>query len=303
MAKIDIEKKQTSLSMVERVRSIVIRQLDEIHSILPCLEKTKSLLFPGKMLRTKMAARLSMHRPELDTEIVDYYCAATELIHTASLCHDDVIDSSLIRRAAPTLWRQTGQSAAILIGDLLICRAIDLILSSDENIKYLKSFIDKSNETCAAEAKQELMQRGRFINKHACISIARGKTGSFFSFIGYICGGDDLPFSLALEEAGYRIGTAYQLSDDVIDIYGREYLSGKTLGTDTARGKFTLANSNSDADIRVCITQLYQSALGVLNDWPFAREALNEFYIKDLQPELEKQKLDISVKKIFGKDF
>jgi octaprenyl-diphosphate synthase len=303
MARIDIEKKQTSLSMVERVRSIVIRQLDEIQSILPCLEQTKSLLFPSKMLRTKMAARLLMNRSGLDAEIVECYCAATELIHTASLCHDDVIDSSLIRRAAPTLWRRTGQSAAILIGDLLICRAIDLILSSDENIKYLKNFIDKSNETCAAEAKQELIQRGRVIDKHTCISIARGKTGSFFSFIGYICGGDDLPFSLALEEAGYRIGTAYQLSDDLIDIYGRECLSGKTLGTDTARGKFTMANSNSNSDIRVCITKLYQSALEILDDWPFAREALNEFYIKDLQPELEKQQLGISIKKFFSKDF
>ena len=303
MTQINFEKKQTSISMVERVRSIVIHQIGKVQSILPRLVQIESLLSPSKMLRTKMAARLTKNHFELNPKTVEYYCAATELVHTASLCHDDVIDASLIRRAAPTLWRRTGQSAAILIGDLLLCQGIDLVLSLEESDKYLKNFIFKAKETCAAEAEQELIRRGRVLDKHTCISLARRKTGSFFSFIGYLCGGDNLQFSLALEEAGYRIGTAYQLADDLIDIYGQEHLSGKTLGTDTARGKFTMADANSDSDIRVCISKLCQSALDILNDWPFAREALDEFYMRDLQPVLDKQKLGISIKSFFNKDF
>lgn len=298
MSRTDIEKKQASVPMMERVRLIAAGQITEVQAALPGLKQTAPLLLPGKMFRTKMAARLSGSHFNSNPETVDYYCAATELIHTASLYHDDVIDASLIRRAAPTLWQRTGQSAAILIGDLLICQAIDLVISLKDNQKYLKKFILKAKETCAAEAEQELIQRGRVLDRQTCISLARRKTGSFFSFIGYLCAGENSQLSLALEEAGYKIGTVYQLADDLIDVCGGEQLSGKTLGTDTARGKFTLAYPDSDSDVRACICQLCQSALDLLNDWPFARDALEAFCAKDLQPVFDKQELGINITNI-----
>ncbi len=247
------------------------------------------VMMPGKMLRTRLVGRLCAGgRSSVDRTILQAACAATELVHTASLCHDDVVDNSLIRRSLPTLWRTVGSSGAILIGDLLLCEAMTLLMETGGG-RLARGFLTKVTEVVEAEAQQELLYRGKEVDVETCVRLARGKTGPLFAFVAGTCGGEDKALCGLLEEAGYRIGTAYQLADDLVDILGTECTAGKTLGTDLIRGKFTLPHID-DAGRRVAresIGELCISAVELLDGYPKAREGVVEFLRHDLCPIME----------------
>ncbi len=281
---------------VYQVKHLIAEHIDKMTSFYWCTVNTESLM-PGKMLRTRLAAQLAacdaMHS-NIDTLVSA--CIATELVHTASLCHDDVIDNGVIRRGLPTIWRITGPSSAILIGDMLLCEAIDVLQNTADG-RYVSSFVAKVRETCIAEIEQEITLRGERPNEHTCIRIARGKTGPLFAFIGLVYGGDDSALSSALENAGYHIGTAYQLADDLIDIVGDENLSGKTLGSDSKRGKYTFPQSSVTARsvIHEMISEQCLSALNCLSEWPHIQNGLEKFLEIDLQGAFDKINTEIEV--------
>ena len=242
-------------------------------------------LAPGKMLRTRFAMRLL--GDEVNDEMaaaIERLCAAVEIVHTASLCHDDVIDNALIRRGLPALWRTSGASGAIIIGDLLLCAAMDLLFEVPRD-GCVKRFVGKVSEVCAAEAEQEIALRGRSLDRKTCLRLARGKTGPLFAFLGWGCGGENSALACALEEVGYLIGTAYQVADDYLDAYGDESSSGKTLGTDAQRKKFTFARITGIDAYKTGETlhDLCDTSLKRLNDWPQIRERLASFLAYDLQ--------------------
>ncbi len=242
-------------------------------------------LLPGKMLRSRLAARLfAGGGPSLGRPTLERLCAATEMVHTASLLHDDVMDNGLMRRALPTLWTQTSASASILIGDVLLCKAMDLLAATAAG-RFTRKFVSKVREVCAAEAEQEIFLRGKPVNRDTCLRLARQKTGPFFAFSGFISGGDDEKLACALEEVGYRIGTAYQVFDDLVDVCGSEDVARKTLGTDVARRKYTLPQDPEGGigDAMECVAELRDSAVGLLADYPRARRSVETFLQRDLE--------------------
>lgn len=259
-----------------------------LESALAGLAEHAEGLKPGKMLRTRLAARMfESGAVKIASDTLHAVCAATELAHTASLCHDDVVDNALIRRSMPTLWQSAGPSGAILIGDLLLCEAINLIMAADDG-RFLPAYVAKVQEVVVAEAEQELTWRGRRPDEATSLRLARGKTGALFAFAAMCCGGDDSVLTAALEEVGYRIGTAYQLADDLLDVIGDDSAAGKTLGTDEQREKFTLALSGEQG-VRVTADQighLCNSSGELLIDFPEAHKGLRAFLLKDLQPVL-----------------
>ena len=278
---------QESDRFVEAVRSLVARRLGEAASLVDQVSDVVSLL-PGKMLRTRLIARLTACGLDGVCEATLWNaCAATEIVHTASLCHDDVIDNGMMRRGRPTLWQVTSPSGAVLVGDLLLCEAMKLLVEA-EGGKYLPDFVEKVMEVIEAEAEQELLWRGRSIDSDTCVRLARGKTGPLFAFAARICAGADQTLASALEEAGYRIGTAYQLADDVLDLVGSEEAAGKTLGTDRARGKLTLPRAGGDGcdGAQRLIGQLCRSALQRVAAYPKIRSGLEKFLSDDLEPTL-----------------
>ena len=247
-------------------------------------------LLSGKMLRSRLAGRLALAvAPAGRAEEIQRAAAAVELVHTASLCHDDVIDNALLRRAQPTLWRMIGASGAVLIGDLLLCEAVGLLLEA-RRLPLIRAFMDRVREVCFTEARQELQLRGQALDVDTCLALARGKTGALFAFAAEVCGGDDTPLGEALAEAGYCIGTAYQLGDDLLDVSGSEQAAGKTLGTDQQRSKFTLPQASADGRrlVRHHVDRLCRQAQAALAAWPEARMAVAEFLTEDLQPVLER---------------
>ena len=92
-------------------------------------EMLQSALTPGKMLRSRLAWALCPQEENLQEAVVAA-AAATELLHNATLFHDDVIDDATIRRARPALWQQIGANGAILLGDLFFCSALDILAKS-----------------------------------------------------------------------------------------------------------------------------------------------------------------------------
>ncbi|OGV73541.1 MAG: hypothetical protein A3K19_32265 [Lentisphaerae bacterium RIFOXYB12_FULL_65_16] len=264
-----------------------------VASLAPLLgeETDLSQLSPGKMLRTSMAARIfGASECHADRRILPSACAAVELVHTASLCHDDVIDNALIRRARPTLWRSTGPSTAILIGDILLCEAMHLI-TEVVGYRYVPTFLDKIGEVCRAEAEQELRFRGKAIPEETCLRLARSKTGPLFAFVGHVCGGENPALARALEEAGYRLGTAYQVADDLLDVASTEDKAGKTLGTDRQRGKHTLVQnaSVSRSDVIRRVRDMLSSAGECVSAWPTVQNGIEAFIALDFEPAIAKQ--------------
>ena len=258
------------------------------------LEATASLpladgltqLMPGKMLRTRLAARMvACGASGADRWTLERSCAAIELVHTASLCHDDVIDNSFLRRARPTLWRRQSASVAILVGDLLFCKAMEILAGTPRG-RYMSAFVSKVREVCATEAEHEISFRGGRLARSTCLRLARGKTGPLFAFVGLVSGGDEKDLSAAVEEAGYRIGTAYQIFDDLVDIVGDEREAKKTLGTDAVRRKFTIPQSPEDGQGTAidCVGSLCRSAVECVSGWPRARTGIEMYLEHDLGP-------------------
>lgn len=239
----------------------------------------------GKMLRTRLACRLLATNPSEELlHTVHNCCLATELVHAASLYHDDVIDGASLRRGAPTMWRRTGANGSVLIGDLLLCGALSFIGRLQDSSR-LTEFVAAVHETCAAEIEQELVHRGSTLTTDQCLAIARGKTGPLFGFVASSCDDGRPGLREALREAGYAIGTAYQLADDLADEEGNEQAIGKSLGTDRLRRKYTLAHGADHAGARVSahIQDLCGEALRHVEQWPEIRAGLRRFVDADLR--------------------
>jgi len=232
---------------------------------------------PGKMLRTRLAYVL-LPAGSADLQMVTCACAATELIHTATLYHDDVVDGANLRRGQPPLWKQVGATGAILLGDLYFSTAVDLLLSVG-SLSTVTSFVRKVREVCAVEAAHELLLRGKTVDIQTSIRIARGKTGALFAFSAECCGGSDPALAATLAEVGYLVGTAYQIADDLVDECGSEAEAGKTLGTDRKRRKYTLAQApgSTEADVLAQIGKLGRQALDLLADKPAVAASLRQY--------------------------
>jgi len=150
---------------------------------------------------------------------------------------------------------------------------------------------------CAAEAEQDLELRGKQLDERTCLRLARGKTAPLFAFVAQVCGDDNDGLASALEEAGYRIGAAYQFADDLLDVAGDDVVAGKTLGTDAKRRKFTLpqASEQGRRSAQDHVHSLCISAMECSGEWPEARKAPAQFFSPDLQPVFDRYELQLRI--------
>ncbi|NOZ23855.1 MAG: polyprenyl synthetase family protein [Planctomycetes bacterium] len=167
---------------------------------------------------------------------------ALELLHAASLAHDDVIDSAGLRRKSATIRSRWGDTIAVLYGDFLLARAFSIltctpIAAARELAPPLVS------QVVEGEAMQYHARYNLDLSREAYIEIVRKKTAALFAAaaqIGGTAAGADETASSALLDYGFRFGVAYQILDDVLDLIGSKAKTGKTVGTDLASGRFTL---------------------------------------------------------------
>ncbi|MBX3249839.1 MAG: polyprenyl synthetase family protein [Myxococcales bacterium] len=166
---------------------------------------------------------------------------AVELVHCATLLHDDVVDLGEQRRGAPAARMLYGNAASIFAGDWLLVHALQRVRAAGVP-GALERLLDIIDEMIAAEAIQ-LEHRGRVDTSEASyFKIVEGKTAALFrwaTFAGARAGGLDGPSADALERYGLHLGNAFQLVDDLLDYAGEEEKTGKALFADLREGKMT----------------------------------------------------------------
>lgn len=273
-------------SALERMRRMVLSRLCTT-ALARVPGEMESIIGGGKMLRARLTLRLgpAMSIPPEQAERV---AAAVELVHAASLLHDDVIDGGEIRRGLPTFWRQHGTRAAILAGDLLLCQAYDLVREPFGPPRTARAMVDLTHEMCETEIEQELLLRGARATHEEAVRLARGKTGSLFAFAACGMNADEDGLAAALRKAGYLAGTAYQISDDILDISGNALASGKSLGSDARRGKVTAASVGAKEAtwFLAWIERARVESAALLKDWPAVSEAWHTYWTRDLGPSM-----------------
>ncbi len=286
----------THEGFVRSVERLVRERINEAVTPVAGAEVAEAL-GPGKMLRTRLAARLvTCGAAPADVERCRLLCAATEIAHTATLCHDDIIDNAFLRRRRPALWRSIGANAAVLAGDLLLCASYALVAQTGDPA-CVAGFARKLSEVCSAEAEEELGVPVDVRDAETCLRLARGTTGPLFAVVARAAAEPEGTLPDALEEAGYLIGTAYQLADDLLDVVGDPDQAGKTLRRDALRGKATLpgVSEHGRRETRARVRALCLQALQTLNSWPSARRAVRTFLSEDLQPVLDRHIRNMSL--------
>jgi octaprenyl-diphosphate synthase len=167
--------------------------------------------------------------------------AAVEMIHTATLVHDDVLDEAALRRHLPTVNAGWGNKVSILLGDMLFTHAFHLTSTVDR--RACEIIGEATNRVCAGELRQ-VTERGNLnLGETDYHVIIGGKTAALTECCGRLgalfAGASDETVA-KLATFGRNLGLAFQIADDLLDLIGREDTAGKTLGTDLAQQKLTL---------------------------------------------------------------
>jgi len=168
---------------------------------------------------------------------------AVELVHSATLVHDDLIDGAQLRRGRPTVAAQAGREAAIATGDLLFSRAF-AELALNEDPEQLRVLSDASSALAAGELLQREDAYASDVAVERYLERCRLKTAALFEAAcrlgALLSAGGDASLADSLGEFARRIGLAFQLLDDVLDVSGPVQKTGKARGTDLLDGTVTL---------------------------------------------------------------
>ncbi len=167
--------------------------------------------------------------------------AVMEMIHTATLVHDDVLDESDLRRHAATFNAGWGNKVSILLGDMLFTHAFHLASTVDGRAAQITG--EATNRVCAGELRQ-VTERGNLeLTEADYFAVIDGKTAALTECcgrLGALYAGAPEEVVAKLASYGRSLGLAFQIADDVLDLVGTEDAAGKTLGTDLEQQKLTL---------------------------------------------------------------
>jgi octaprenyl-diphosphate synthase len=165
-----------------------------------------------------------------------------ELIHMATLVHDDIMDGANTRRMVPTANAKWGNALSVLLGDALFSHALTLATDFD-SIDVCRKVGLAAREVCQGEIMQTQRRFDLALSKADYFRIIEMKTGALFAAATGLAGklsGVSEDTEARLFSYGMKLGTAYQIYDDCLDLVGSEEVVGKTLRTDLAKGKLTL---------------------------------------------------------------
>jgi len=165
-----------------------------------------------------------------------------ELVHIASLVHDDIMDGADIRRGMPTAVAKWGSSLSVLLGDSLFAYALELATEFDDT-HVCRTIARASRDVCSGEILQTQRRFDLNLSVPDYLKMIEMKTAALFaaaSELGARLNNQPGSVQQALKDYGLKLGTAYQIYDDCLDLVGDEKTVGKTLRTDLARGKLTL---------------------------------------------------------------
>lgn len=179
--------------------------------------------------------------PEVRSDLIRV-AAVVEMVHLATLVHDDIMDSADLRRNRRTAAREYGTTAAVLIGDALFAHALHLA-THFPTTEVCAAVSESTRRVCAGEIVQTLRRRSANVSRADYQRIVELKTAELFRvscYLGARLAGTPDGYADAASKFGCHLGIAYQIYDDLADFFGEETRMGKTLGTDFLSGKLTL---------------------------------------------------------------
>ena len=165
-----------------------------------------------------------------------------ELIHAATLVHDDILDSADTRRGQPTANAKWGNALSVLLGDCLFSHALKLA-SGFRSSEMMRRMAEAASEVCSGEIIQTQRRFDLKLSVPDYYRIIEMKTGALFAVateLGAFLNEATPSVIAAMRTFGLKFGTAFQIYDDVLDLAGDESNAGKTLGSDLRKGKLTL---------------------------------------------------------------
>ena len=168
--------------------------------------------------------------------------AVIEMIHTATLLHDDVVDESDLRRGRKTANALYGNAASILVGDFFYSRVFQILVEVAD-MEIMRILAEASNVIAEGEVLQLMNCHDANVDEERYLQVIRSKTAKLFEAsarLGARAGGASAELEQSLADYGMHLGTAFQLIDDVLDYSGEEADTGKHIGDDLAEGKPTL---------------------------------------------------------------
>ncbi len=225
-------------------------ELEQVEKLLEqCLLDTDTQLKPilddyspkgGKMLRPKMVLLASKALGQINENHIRI-AAILQMLHNATLLHDDVIDGGKVRRGRPTINAKWSNAAAVLLGDFLISKMFTLCTDFPGEVTAILA--DVTSRICQGELAQSLRDDSGKITQDEYLKIIENKTASLFQcccLLGAKLSEASKEDTDAAAQFGLNWGMAFQIADDLSDITANENDTGKTAGRDAAGAKLTL---------------------------------------------------------------
>lgn len=275
----------------------VIRQ--RLHSDVVLINQVAEYIIGsgGKRLRPALvllSAGAFGYRGEQHLELA----AVIEFIHTATLLHDDVVDESALRRGRPTANTLFGNAASVLVGDFLYSRAFQMMMGAN-SLRVMEVMSDATNTIAEGEVLQLLNCHDADIDEARYLQVIHYKTAKLFEAatrLGAILGNATRADEDAMAIYGMRLGTAFQLIDDVLDYSGDHAETGKNVGDDLAEGKPTLpliyAMQHGNADQAAIVRKAIEE--GGLEDLQQVMQAIRETGALDYVRQQARREADIA---------
>lgn len=231
-----LEPLRPEIEQVERMLHDTIAQAEE-----PLRSMLRHALGGGKWLRSTLVILIGQ---AFAASIAPFHnlAAAVEMLHTATLIHDDVVDKAPLRRGRATLHTLWTIEATVLVGDYLLARSAALVADL-ASPRIMRVFAEMLCILCAGEIRQMFVTRGKHSQCEDYYRSVEAKTASLFAAtteMASILAGAEEAHIVALRCFGHELGMAFQIMDDVLDFTGSEVQLGKPAGSDLRQGLVTL---------------------------------------------------------------
>ncbi|MDF0751188.1 octaprenyl diphosphate synthase [Marinobacter sp. 71-i] len=260
-----------------RVNDLIIKRLS---SDVPLVEKIAQYIIEsgGKRLRPLLVL-LSSRALGYDRDEHLKLAAVIEFLHTATLLHDDVVDTSDMRRGRSTANARWGNAPSVLVGDFLYARAFEMMVEL-QNLRIMDVLSHATAVIAEGEVLQLMNVKNPDVSEDKYMEVIHNKTAMLFeaaSHTGALLAGANEGQERALSAYGKHLGLAFQLVDDVLDYRGDAEAMGKNVGDDLAEGKTTLpliyAMAQGSDDEKQLIRQAIRK--GGLDDLPRILQIVN----------------------------
>lgn len=225
---------------LEAFRSALAHELESKDELIGNIHR-HLLKMTGKFLRPALALLTSKIGQRSNDDVVRL-AVAIELIHTATLVHDDIIDDSALRRNQPTVYNKWGREISIVAGDYLYAKAF-LLLAGLKDLWINRAFAACAHVMCEGEMKQIEKRSNYLMDEEEYLKIIHQKTAALFQAAcvgGAYFAGAPKDVIEKLGQYGYGLGMAFQIMDDCLDLIGDAENVGKTMGLDVAKSDVSL---------------------------------------------------------------